>query len=66
MLFGTTGISNGQLTISGRQKLVEGVNHIWITADLAPEAAEGQYLGGEIDAVVLNSEEYVVTPASVS
>lgn len=63
-LFGTTGVSEGQLTISGRQKLAEGVNHLWITADITPEAAEGQYLGGEINTVELSGEEYAVEPAT--
>ncbi|MBP6978129.1 MAG: exo-alpha-sialidase [Bacteroidales bacterium] len=65
-LFGTAAPQEGTIMVIGNQLLKEGFNHFWVTADLSPDAVEGNFLKGEIMSVTVGGQVYPVTPRVTS
>ncbi len=59
-LFGTAAPQEGIIMVTGKQLLKEGFNHFWVTADLSPDAAEGNFLKGEINVITLGGRVYTL------
>ncbi|MDD5508087.1 MAG: exo-alpha-sialidase [Bacteroidales bacterium] len=59
-LFGTAAPQEGTIMVTGNQLLKEGFNHFWVTADLSPDAAEGNFLKGEINVITLGGRVYTL------
>ena len=63
-LFGMGGIMQGTITITGNCTLTEGDNFFWITANVSPGSAEGNFMQGDVDSVKVAGQIYPVIQAS--
>jgi len=63
-LFGTARVIAGTIQISGSQLLNEGSNYFWITADVSPDATEGNFLKGEIKSATVDGQSITLTPGA--
>ncbi|NCC73603.1 MAG: T9SS type A sorting domain-containing protein [Sphingobacteriia bacterium] len=64
VLYGTATPVGGNITINGNQQLQEGNNFFWIMSDVSPSAQEGNFIAGNVVSVVVEGQNYTVTPAT--
>lgn len=57
-LFGMTASGSGSISVSGSQTLGEGNNHFWIAYDLSADAAEGNFMDAEVNAVTVDGVQH--------